>query len=91
MAMINDLDTELSSRYGEDMPKEGNNTVFADLIIDSISLFKRLKQYDFVPAFGWGDFYIEHNNQSRDIGPFHFKWDNYKSAIEQAYEIGRLR
>ncbi|CAM4490302.1 hypothetical protein FHS16_005450 [Paenibacillus endophyticus] len=146
MTNINFLETRLASRYGEDVSKEENNTVFADLVIDSVSLFQRLKEYDFIPAFGWGNdehqqlitdyflfkypfelkyhrypilicpqcgdlecgyisvaidkesdivewsnFYLEHNNQPLDIGPFHFKWDNYKSAIEKAYEIGRLR
>jgi hypothetical protein len=38
----------------------------------------------------WINFYLEHNNQRLEIGPFRFKWDNYKSAIEKAYEIGRL-
>jgi len=139
MTKINYLETRLASRYGEDDSKEGNNTEFADLIIDSVSLFKRLKEYDFVPAFGWGkdehqqhitdcflfrypfefqyhrypificpqcgdlecgyisvaidkesdivewsNFYLEHKNQPLDIGPFHFKWDNYKSVIEKA-------
>ncbi|MNI23287.1 hypothetical protein D3C73_768720 [compost metagenome] len=146
MTNINFLETRLASRYGGDVSKKENNTVFADLIIDSVSLFQRLKEYDFVPAFGWGNdehqqlitdyylfkypfefkyhrypilicpqcgdlecgyisvaidkesdivewsnFYLEHNNQPLDIGPFHFKWDNYKSTIEKAYEIGRLR
>ncbi|WP_282936648.1 hypothetical protein [Paenibacillus sp. RC67] len=53
MTKINYLETRLASRYGEDGSKEGN-AEFADLIIDSVSLFKRLKEYDFVPAFGWG-------------------------------------
>ncbi|MFD2328950.1 oxidoreductase [Cohnella sp. GCM10020058] len=146
MTNLNFLETRLSSRYGEDVSIEENKTVFADLIIDSISLYQRLKEYDFVPAFGWGkdeqqqltidyflfkypfefkyhrypilicpqcgdlecgyisvaidkesdivewsNFYLEHNNQPLDIGPFHFKWDNYKLAIEKTYEIGRLR
>lgn len=145
MSNVNFLETRLASRYGEGVSKEATNTVFSDLIIDSVSLFQRLKKYDLIPAFGWGNeehqqlitdyflfkypfelkyhrypilicpqcgdlecgyisvaidkesdivewsnFYLEHNNQPLDIGPFHFKWDNYKSAIERAYEIGRL-
>ncbi|MGM0885242.1 MAG: oxidoreductase [Bacillota bacterium] len=148
MTNINFLEARLASRYAEDGSKEDKITVFADIIIDSMSLYQRLKKYDLVPAFGWGNeehqqlitdyflfrypfelkyhrypilicpqcgdlecgyisvaidkesesdivewsnFYLEHNNQLLDIGPFHFKWDNYRSAIEKAFEIGRLR
>lgn len=143
---INHLEVKLTSRYNEDERNEGNNSVFADLIIDDVSLFRQLRQYDFIPCFGWGseeqqqlaqdcflfrypfeymyhrypllicpecgdlecgyisvamdkvsdhvewsNFYTEPNKKSLDIGPFYFQWDDYKAAIRQAYELGRLR
>lgn len=55
MTRTNFLETRLSSRYGEVGLKQENNTVFADLVIDSVSLYQRLKEYDLVPAFGYGN------------------------------------
>lgn len=56
MKTINHLDTRLSSRYEETDPnQDGNkNTLFADILIDNKSLYKRLSKYDMVPALGWG-------------------------------------
>lgn len=33
----------------------------------------------------WKDFKLEPSNNSISIGPFYFKWDNYKAAILNAY------
>lgn len=55
MTRTNFLETRLMSRYGEVDLKQENNTVFADLVIDSVSLYQRLKEYDLVPAFGYGN------------------------------------
>lgn len=55
MTRTNFLETRLTSRYGEVDLKQENNTVFADLVIDSVSLYQRLKEYDLVPAFGYGN------------------------------------
>lgn len=56
MKKINYLETRLSSRFDEfDPQKESNkDTKFADIIIDGISLYQRLKKHDLVPALGWG-------------------------------------
>ncbi|MGO4276126.1 oxidoreductase, partial [Paenibacillus sp. TAF58] len=83
MTNLNFLETRLASRFGEDVSKEGKNTVFADLIIDSVSFFQRLKKYDFVPAFGWG------NDEDQQLitdyflfkYPFEFKYHRYPILI----------
>ncbi|ANF94791.1 hypothetical protein [Paenibacillus bovis] len=35
----------------------------------------------------WHDFKVEPSNQSIDIGPFYFKWDNYEKAINSTFGI----
>ncbi|OPA73858.1 oxidoreductase [Paenibacillus selenitireducens] len=56
MKPMNYLRTLPACRYTDTDPdKEGNkNTMFADLIIDDISLYHMLKKYDLVPSLGWG-------------------------------------
>jgi hypothetical protein len=56
MRKISYLETKLSTRFDEfDPEQESNkNTKFANIIIDGISLYQRLKKYDLVPALGWG-------------------------------------
>lgn len=48
MKNINQLQIKQSSRYNDSEPEkeENKNKRFADLIIDGVSLFQKLKDYD---------------------------------------------
>jgi len=83
MNIINTLETRLSSRYVKDGSEKNNNTFFTDIIIDSVSLYQKLKEYDFVPAFGWGS--DEHQQLITDCFlfkfPFEFQYHRYPILI----------
>lgn len=85
MTKINHLETRLSSRYEEyDLKQAVNkNRVFADIIIDSSSLYQKLKKYDLVPAFSWGN--VEDQQLMIDYFlfkyPFELKYHRYPIFI----------